>query len=165
MTVILLLIFIGVAIPIIAGFVKITDKREKAKRSRKSADYARDYAAWVVQKNAADGVVASFDGLRMTKTELVEGYEGNANRHSLVGLTAKVEATGGKTARVVTTHSGSAVGVGSVVDDDRRVHVTVEGPQTAIVYSVFVKASYDAEARARQFVAQLNLASRQLQKG
>jgi hypothetical protein len=164
LTVIVVLILIGVTIPVVAGFVKISDKRDKAKRSRQNASSARDYAAWVTQQNVADGVVTSFDGLRMTKTELIEGYEGNAKRHSLVGLTAKVEATGGKTARVITTHSGSAIGVGSVVDDDRRVHVTIEGPQTAVVYSVFVKSSHDAEARARQFVAQLNLASRQLQK-
>jgi hypothetical protein len=43
------------------------------------------------KKNAADGVIADFDGLRVTRTELINGYSKNAERVSLAGLTAKLK--------------------------------------------------------------------------
>jgi hypothetical protein len=152
-----LLIVTLICFAIAAPFVVKSNRQRKQFRANDA--YRRDYAAWATQQDVADGVVASWEGLRIAKTELIEGYESNAIRHSLVGLTAKVETTGDKTVRNTITKENR---LRAVVDDDRRVHVTIEGPRTAIVRSVFTKTSYDADARARQFAAQLNMAGRQL---
>jgi hypothetical protein len=102
-------------------------------------------------KNREEGVIADFEGLRFTRTELIEGYWRNATRHSLAGLSARVEDTG------IKAHLGRG-------RDDRRVHVIVEGPHTAIVHSKRVGDTLNADARARQFVTRLNMASRQLEQ-
>lgn len=96
--------------------------------------------------NARDGVVAHWEGLRITKTELIEGYDPNAARYPLKGLTARVEDT--------TTAIGGR--------DERRVHVIVEGPNTAVVKGRKVTVVYNGEPSARKFAAALNTASRQL---
>lgn len=117
------------------------------------------------RKNVAEGVIAAFGNLRLTPTELIEGYKASARRHPLAGLTAHVETTGN-----VTTNVSGYVGpyggnVGSTKSDDRVVHVTIEGPCTAIVYSVKLKDSPKADTEARKFATRLNLASRQVQEG
>jgi hypothetical protein len=96
--------------------------------------------------NARDGVIAHWEGLRINETELIEGYGENAARHPLKGLTARVEDT--------TTRVGSR--------DERRIHVIVEGPGTAVVKGRKVTAIYNGEPSARKFAAALNMASRQL---
>jgi hypothetical protein len=42
----------------------------------------------------SEGVIAAWEGLRITNTELIEGYKANARRHALKGLTARVEDSG-----------------------------------------------------------------------
>lgn len=96
------------------------------------------------QANARDGVIAHWEGLRVTETELIEGYGENAARHPLKGLTARVEDT--------TTRIGSR--------DERRIHVVVEGPDTTLVKTRKVTAIYNGDASARKFAAALNTASR-----
>jgi hypothetical protein len=94
--------------------------------------------------NAAAGVIAHWEGLRVTRTELIQGYSQNAPRHPLKGVKARVEDTG---ARV---RGGK---------DDRRIHVIIEGPGIAIVKTKKVAATYNGDALARQFAATLNVAS------
>jgi hypothetical protein len=95
--------------------------------------------------NKRDGVVMDREGLQFTRTELIEGYTQNALRHPLKGLTARVEDTG--------FHRGGP--------NQHRIHVIVEGPNTAIVKSARSKSRF-SDGQARKFVATLNMLSRQL---
>lgn len=84
------------------------------------------------RKNRTARTVSSFGfyELRLTRTELIKGYEENAQRIPLRGLTATV--TTGQT-----------------------VYITIEGPDTKFVY----RNAFDAESnlrRAQQFAALLN---------
>ncbi len=79
-------------------------------------------------EDRADGVVAEFEELRITRTEPIKGYEKDAPRIPLGGLSAKVKNTGTKT-----DHS-----------DDRQVHVTIKGPDTNFVYSAAAHGAFDA---------------------
>jgi hypothetical protein len=82
------------------------------------------------KRNRAQGVIFSFYELRITRTELIRGYEENAQRIPLAGLTATV-ITG------------------------QTVQIRIEGPDTKFVY----RNAFDAEfnlARAQQFAALLN---------
>ena len=82
------------------------------------------------KQNRAEGVIFSFYELRITRTELIRGYEENAQRIPLQGLTATV-VTG------------------------QTVQIRIEGPDTKFVY----RNAFDAEfnnRRAQQFAALLN---------
>jgi hypothetical protein len=82
------------------------------------------------KQNRAQGVIFSFYELRITRTELIRGYEENAQRIPLQGLTATV-VTG------------------------QTVQIRIEGPDTKFVY----RNAFDAEfnqTRALQFAALLN---------
>jgi hypothetical protein len=82
------------------------------------------------KQNRAQGVIYSFYELRITRTELIRGYEENAQRIPLQGLTATV-ITG------------------------QTVQIRIEGPDTKFVY----RNAFDAEfnlRRAQQFAALLN---------
>ena len=82
------------------------------------------------KQNRAEGVLFSFYELRITRTELIRGYEENAQRNPLQGLTATV-VTG------------------------QTVQIRIEGPDTKFVY----RNAFDAEfnlRRAQQFAALLN---------
>ena len=82
------------------------------------------------EQNRAEGVIFSFYELRITRTELITGYEENAQRIPLQGLTATV-VTG------------------------QTVQIRIEGPDTKFVY----RNAFDAEfnlRRAQQFAALLN---------
>jgi hypothetical protein len=82
------------------------------------------------EQNRAKGVIFSFHELRLTRTELIRGYEDNAQRIPLRGLTATV-ATG------------------------QTVQIRIEGPDTKFVY----RNAFDAEFNVRpalQFAALLN---------
>jgi hypothetical protein len=96
--------------------------------------------------NARDGVISHWEGLRITDSELIEGYGENAPRHPLQGLAARVEDT--------TTRIGSR--------NERRIHVIVEGPNTAVVKGTKVTIISNGEASARRFAAALNTASSRL---
>jgi hypothetical protein len=93
--------------------------------------------------NKRDGVVMDWEGLRFTRTELIEGYSQSARRHPLKGLTARVEDTG--------FHRGGP--------NQHRIHVIVEGPNTAIAKSARSKSRF-SDTAARKFVATLNMAGR-----
>jgi hypothetical protein len=82
------------------------------------------------KQNRVQGVIFSFYELRITRSELIRGYEENAQRIPLRGLTATV-VTG------------------------QTVQIRVEGPDTKFVY----RNAFDAEfnlTRALQFAALLN---------
>ncbi len=99
-----------------------------------------------VSKRRAGVVITSFHGLRVTRTELIKGDGPDAPRVPLRGLSAKVESTGTKTEH----------------HDDRRVHITIKGPDTDFVYSKEAN-SRSTNVQARRFAATLNhLANRQL---
>jgi len=86
------------------------------------------------EQNRAQGVIFSFHELRLTRTELIKGYEDNAPRIPLQGLTATV-VTG------------------------QTVQIRIEGPDTNFVY----RNAFDAEfnvRRALQFAALLNYEAR-----
>jgi hypothetical protein len=95
------------------------------------------------------GVTAEWEGLRITSTELIDGYQRNATRHRLSGLCAAVEECRTKPCNI------SSVG-------SQYMHVTIEGPDTYIERTVSASCP-NAEARARAFAANLNHARRQLQ--
>jgi hypothetical protein len=90
------------------------------------------------QLNKRQFVVADWERLRITSTELIEGYKRRATRHSLRGLVAWVE------------------------QDEKRVYVVVEGPDTSVVgISNKVPWSPSKLPSAQEFAAALNLAARQ----
>ena len=108
---------------------------------------------WHGSRNRAEGVIAEWARLRITPTELILGYGKNALRFPLAGLSAKVEGSGAQ------ARSGRLGG-----NDNRRIHVIIEGPGTAIVRTKKARATYNGDAQARQFAATLNMASRQLEQ-
>jgi hypothetical protein len=95
------------------------------------------------------GVTAEWEGLRITSTELIDGYRRNATRHRLSDLCAAVAECRTKSRDI------SAVG-------NRSIHVTIEGPDTYID-RILSASCPDTEAQARAFAANLNHARRQLQ--
>jgi hypothetical protein len=97
--------------------------------------FASAYHRWL---NKRQLVLAHWKGLRITRTELIEGYKRSATRHPLRGLGARVE--GG----------------------NDRISVVVEGPDTLIVESsVINNLPWMRKALAQEFAAALNLASQQ----
>jgi hypothetical protein len=85
-------------------------------------------------------VLASWERLRITRTELIEGYKRTAQRRPLTGLTARVD------------------------DGDGQVRVIVEGPGTTIVESHrLAKVGYliprNVTDGAAKFVTAFNSAS------
>lgn len=101
--------------------------------------------------------------LRITRTELIEGYREGAPRHSLAGLTARVEDSGTLNRRITATRM-VALGVFALAapkrQDDREVYLTIEGPTTAIVRAIKVKSNPTIGVTARKFAMDLNAASR-----
>jgi ribosomal protein S27E len=83
------------------------------------------------EQNRAEGVIYHFYKLRITRTELIKGYETDALRIPLRGLTA------------------------TKTDDGRRVHITINGPDTKFVYSMAANSAF-TNPNARQFAALLN---------
>jgi hypothetical protein len=84
------------------------------------------------EQNSAEGVIFSFYELRITRTELIKGYEKNAQRIRMRGLTAAVTKTD-------------------------TVDITIKGPDVKFVYSMpyDVLAGFNPRG-ARQFAALLN---------
>jgi hypothetical protein len=95
---------------------------------------ARALHKWL---NARRLVLADWQGLRITRTELIEGYKTSATRHPLRGLAAWVER------------------------DEKQVYVVVEGPDTAIVKISSIHNLPFMPSKlptAQEFVAAFNLA-------
>jgi hypothetical protein len=84
------------------------------------------------EQNRAEGVIFHFYELRITRTELIDGYEENARRIRLQGLTA------------------------TVTKDHGDVHIAIEGPDTKFVYSMPNDLAGFNLRRARRFAALLN---------
>jgi hypothetical protein len=103
----------------------------QASRYRKHRAAAKKLVAFNPrEQNRAQGVIFSFHELRLTRTELIRGYEKDAQRIPLRGLTATV--TTGQT-----------------------VQIRIDGPDTKFVY----RNAFDAEFNVRpalQFAALLN---------
>jgi hypothetical protein len=109
-------------------------------------------AALCASRATADrraGVTAEWEGLRITSTELIDGYRRNATRHRLSDLCAAVEECRTKPRNI------SSLG-------SRCLHVTIQGPDTYIDRTVSANCP-SAQARARAFAANLNHARRQLE--
>ena len=88
------------------------------------------------------GVLAQWERLRITRTELIEGYRHDANRRPLDGLTARVD------------------------DSNGRVSVIVEGPDTHITESkrfgnFLYLVPHNPTDTAAKFVQAFNIASEQ----
>jgi hypothetical protein len=83
------------------------------------------------EQNRAEGVIYHFYKLRITRTELIKGYDTDAPRIPLRGLTA------------------------TKTDDRRRVRITVHGPHTNFIYSMATNSAF-TNPNARQFAALLN---------
>jgi hypothetical protein len=110
-------------------------------------------------QNSADGVVASWENARITTTELIDGYRPNAARHPLAGLVAQASMSGGIEDTVLMSADG--VVHANSRRNTSRMHVTIRGPHTALVYTA--KLRWANVLGVRTFVDQLNAASRQLQ--
>jgi hypothetical protein len=84
------------------------------------------------KQNRAEGVIFWFYELRITRAELIKGYEMNAQRIPLRGLTATETETD-------------------------TVDITIQGPDTKFVYSMpyGIQSGFN-RTRARQFTALLN---------
>lgn len=114
-------------------------------------------------ENAHDGVVAALPvpggSLRLTTTELIEGYGDTARRHPLAGLTASVEDSGTVNRRLTATR---LVALGPLALaapkklDDRELYVSIQGPGVAIVKAIPLKNAPRVGQQARAFVMQLN---------
>lgn len=112
--------------------------------------------------NDAEGVIATLqipDGamLRLTQTELIEGFSGE--RHRLSGLVARVEEGGTVNRRFTVTRIMAlgvlAAGVPKKIDD-RTIYLTIEGPTTIIVHAIPVKKDPQIVVTARTFAAKIN---------
>ncbi|WP_157494279.1 hypothetical protein [Kutzneria sp. 744] len=126
------------------------------------------YQVSVSNAKKAAGVIASFANLNLTETELIEGLGDAARRHSLAGLTARVEDSGTLNRRITATRlavMGPFALAAKKKQDDREVYLTVEGPDVAILRTVQMKNKPTAGTDAREFAARLNLRSRQLASG
>lgn len=111
--------------------------------------YGAVFAVLRSAANTRDDVTAEWEGLRITATELIEGYRRKAKRHPLSGLSARVEESRTKGRHI------SSVGHWSI-------RMTIDGPHTAITRTTSLRCP-NAEGRARAFAAKVNLASQQLE--
>lgn len=134
-------------------------------------------AIWVWLKQAqgqadnTEGVTATLkipDGvnLRITATELIEGYGGT--RHRLAGLVARVEEGGTVNRRFTVTRIVAlgvlAAGLPKKIDD-RTLYLTIEGPNTIIVSEIPMKKDPKVGSKARAFAAKINQLSRAAASG
>lgn len=115
-------------------------------------------------RNSADGVTHSLDlpypgSLRLTATELIEGYADNSVRHPLVGLRASVDDSGTVNRRMTMTRI-LALGPLAIAApkklDDRCLYLTIDGPDTIIVREISLKNNATLATQAREFAARIN---------
>lgn len=99
------------------------------------------FIVWVVVKyrgqhasNRSEGVLAEFRDLRLTATELIEGYGRSPRRYPLVGMHAEVEDS-----------------------NHLSVYLTVHSSAGVVLREVSLKERSDAGLAARAFAAQINL--------
>jgi ribosomal protein L7/L12 len=108
----------------------------------------------------AMGIIAKFDGLKLTATHLING----GIKYPIAGLTARVEDSGTLNRRITATRLVT-LGVFALAakkkQDDREVYLTIEGDNVQILRTVQFKKAPTAGTAARQFAGQLNLLGRQ----
>lgn len=121
---------------------------EQAKQAKREAE-----------RDAELGVLASFAGLKITSTQLIEGTGSAERQHSISGLIARVEDSGTLNRRLTATRMVT-LGVFALAapkkQDDRVVYLTVEGPDVAITREVKMFDNANAGVKAREFAQQVN---------
>lgn len=121
---------------------------------------------WVIRDMKAEkfhdrtgGVLARFEDVRVTRTQLLVGTHHAPTRYPVHGLHATVETSGQLQHRITATRV-AAVGVFAVAwqkkRDDRSVFLVVEGPGVAVVREIYVKGGTNVEAKARGLAAAIN---------
>lgn len=115
------------------------------------------------KENSADGVIATLalpDGaLRLTRTELIEGWGDTALRHPIANLNASVEDSGTVNRRLTVTRIAALGPLALALPkklDDRELYLMVEGPDTVILRQVAVRKSPAIGKQAREFAMRLN---------
>ncbi|SEF26441.1 Ribosomal protein L7/L12 C-terminal domain-containing protein [Amycolatopsis pretoriensis] len=101
----------------------------------------------------------SFGGLRLTGTAVVEGAGDRALRHSLTGLSARVEIRSARTGRV-TVPRVPFLGILALAvkkeQYDTEVNLVIEGRGTRLERAVSLRKHPDGADVAREFAEQLN---------
>lgn len=97
------------------------------------------------RRDRADGVVATWAGLRATRQQLVMGYHKDARRIPLAGLNVDVEETGSPVRR----------------HHDRRIHLSIERAGMAI--DRWQPYSHGTSQAAHQFAIMVNMLSQNVE--
>ncbi len=116
-------------------------------------------SASTAHQDLADGVIAIFGGLRLTGTAVLEGTGDQALRHSLTGLSARVEIRSSRTGRV-TVPRVLFLGILALVvkkeQYDTEANLVIEGPGTRLERALSLRKHPDGADVAREFAARLN---------
>jgi ribosomal protein L7/L12 len=121
---------------------------------------------WKVMRSAtsahedlAGGVIAIFGGLRLTETAVIEGTGDRALRHSLTGLSARVEIRSARNGRV-TVPRVLLLGILALAVKkeryDTEANLVIEGPGTRLERAMSLRRHPDGADVAREFAARLN---------
>lgn len=117
------------------------------------------WAAVSSKRDSDAGIIASFSGLKLSRTHVIEGGRDSAKRYPLDGASAFVEDAGQLSKRITATRA-LATGVVALAwrkrKDDRSIFLTIQGPGVALVREVRVEDNKDAPAEARAFAARVN---------
>ena len=116
-------------------------------------------SATVAHEDLADGVIAIFEGLRLTDTAVVEGSGDRALHHSLAGLSARVEIRSARNSHVTIPRVLFLGILALAVKKERydtEAHVVIEGPGTKLERAVSLRKHPDGAEAAREFAARLN---------
>lgn len=116
------------------------------------------------RRDAADGVLAALElrgypPLKLTQTELIEGYGSRSVRHPLHALTARVESGAAVTIRFEDLGRGLSELTSQPAPealDDHATYLTIDGPDTFIVQQIAVKWNPGLAARSRAFADRVN---------
>ncbi|WIY06139.1 ribosomal protein L7/L12 [Amycolatopsis mongoliensis] len=117
------------------------------------------HSATSAHEDLADGVLATFGGLRLTGTAVIEGTGDRALRHSLAGLSARVEIRSARTGRV-TVPRVLVLGILALAvkkeQYDTEANLVIEGPGTRLERAMSLRKHPDGADVAREFAALLN---------
>jgi len=116
-------------------------------------------SATTAHEDLTHGVIAIFGGLRLTETAVVEGAGDRALRHSLTGLSARVEIRSARNSHVTVPRVLFLGILALAVKKERydtEAHVVIEGPGTKLERAVNLRRHPDGAEVAREFAAQLN---------
>ncbi|WP_439383201.1 ribosomal protein L7/L12 [Amycolatopsis lexingtonensis] len=106
-----------------------------------------------------EGVIAVFEGLRLTRTAVVEGTGDRAVHHPVAGLSARVEIRSAEHSRV-TVPRVLLLGLLALAVKKRayesEAHLVVEGPGTTLERALSLRTHPDGAAAAQEFAERLN---------